>query len=360
MRLLADFHHSDLFEAHQLTLGDRLGFEVFAPYGMQWFDSWTWQFEKPVHGDAVARQYLLGIWQGAEPDANGIVAIPDTRHPGRILRGITYDAAMAQRWDFVLSSVPANAPGFRTFAQSTGAQWLVHVGNQWGDEAWGLRPDAAIITTTSVVPTGIPHVVVHQEFRLTDFRFEPPEIIRRFQAPYFYLGPIRSFVNCFPEMTSEYQGNFVPTAALGHDFEWQVYGAYGTAPIDRFAAGNLSTNPAEGDAMRGAGAIWHSKHWSDGFGHVVHRAFAVGRPVFGYQRYYADKLAGPLWEDGVTSFDVERRSREEVVNELRRLRDDPDHYLSVCEAAAKRFRDVVDFEEDADKVARLLGVAVAA
>lgn len=367
MRLLADFHHSDLAESHQLLFGDRFGWDVLFPYGMGWYDSGVWQFEKPVHGDAVARQYLLGIWRGAEPDANGIVAIPDTRHPGRTLRGITHEAASDLRWDFVMSSVPANAPGFQFFAKHTSAQWLIHVGNQWGDEAWGLRPDAAIITTTSVIPAGIPHVVVHQEFRAeTDFRFEWPEVDRwdrerhHEPLPWSLFGPIRSFVSCFPEMTTEYQGNFVPTATLGSDFRWEVFGAYGTAPEDRFQAGNLDNNPAEGDAMRGAGAIWHSKKWSDGFGHVVHRAFAVGRPVFGYQRYYADKLAGPLWIDGVTSFDVERRSREEVVGELRRLRDDPDHYLRVCEASAARFRETVDFAADAEKVAQLLGVAVSA
>ena len=110
--------------------------------------------------------------------------------------------------------------------------------------------------------------------------------------------------------------------------------------------------------MRGAGAIWHSKKWSDGFGHVVHRAFSVGRPVFGYAGYYADKLAGPLWVDGVTSIDISRRSHEETLAELRRLRDDPERYLRMCEASAARFREVVSFDEDADKVAALLGIGV--
>lgn len=345
MRLLVDFHHADLFESHQLVFGDRFGWEVYAPYGIEWFDEWIWSFEREHHGDAVARQYLIGIFAGAEPDANGIVSLADTRHPGRIIKGITLAAARAQGWDFVMSTVPANAPGFAKFARDAGAKWLIHVGNQWGDEAWGREPDAAILTTTSAVPGGVPHVIVHQEFSLTDFRYEPP----------VGFGPVRSFVNCFPEMTSEYQGNFLPLARAYPEFRWEVYGAYGTALADEFEAGNLHGTSQVAEKMRGSGAIWHAKHWSDGFGHVIHNAFAVGRPVFGYARYYADKLAGPLWVDGVTSWDVEAHSQDETIAQLRMLHDSPFLYAEMCEAATARFHQIVDFEADAASILTLLG-----
>ncbi len=345
MKILHDYHHADLAHSFALTLGDRFGADLYIPYGMAWFDADIWEFEKPVHGDAVARQYLLGIWRGAEP-VDGIVDIEDTRHPGHRLRGITLERARSQSWDIVISSVPHNAAGFRRFAKDTGAQWGIHVGNQWGDEAWTLTPDFAITSTTSPVPAGIPHVVVHQEFSLTDFRYEPPT----------WFGPIRSFVNCFPE-TPEYH-NFLPLARAYPEYGWEVFGAYGSAPLDEFASGDIHGTPTIGDKMRGAGAIWHAKHWSDGFGHVVHNAFAVGRPVFGFARYYVDKLAGPLWVEGVTSYDVEGKSKEHIAGLLRTLRDEPDRYLTMCEASAARFREVVSFDEDADKVADLLGLAV--
>ncbi len=327
--------------------GDRFGAEVYAPWGMDWFDSWYWIFEKEHHGDAVAHQYLEGIFHdGVEHD--GIIEVPDRKHPGRTIKGISLERARAEQFDLVMSSVPANANGYAKFAEQNGARWGIHVGNQWGDEAWEKRPTFAILSTTSVVPSGVPYVVVHQEFSLEDFRYEPP----------VGFGPIRSMVNCFPEMTSEYAGNFAPLAVSAPELRWQVFGEYGTAADDQFKMGNLHTDPDEGDAMRGAGIMWHSKKWSDGFGHVVHRAFAVGRPVFGYANYYADKLAGPLWVDGVTSIDISTRSHDETLHELRRLRDDPDAYLRMCEASAARFREIVNFDEDADKVARLLGIGV--
>jgi len=345
MRFLIDYHHADLAHSFALTLG-RFGVEVLHPYGMDWFPEF-WAFERERHADAIARQYLLGIWAGAEP-VDGIVTIADTRHPGYLIRGVTLEAARSMDWDALIASVPANAPGFSRLAREVGARWGLHVGNQWGHEAWDLTPDFAILSTTSPVPAGIPHVVVHQEFSLDDFRFEPPT----------GFGPVRSFVNCFPEMDSEYAGNFLPLARATPEFGWEVYGAYGTAERDEFAAGELHGTPTIGAAMRGAGAIWHAKHWSDGFGHVIHNAFAVGRPVFGYQRYYEDKLAGPLWVDGLTSYDVETRTTDEVVGLLRTLRDEPERYLAMCEASAARFREVVSFDEDATKIADLLGLAV--
>ncbi len=138
------------------------------------------------------------------------------------------------------------------------------------------------------------------------------------------------------------------------DFEWRVYGAYGDAPLDEFAAGVIGTTPGVAVAMRETGFIWHTKYWSDGFGHVVHNAFASGRPVVGGMSYYVDKIAGPLWIDGVTCIDVDRRSDEEVRAAMREMRDRPDRHLAMCQAAAARFREIVDFEADAEKIRRLL------
>jgi hypothetical protein len=64
--------------------------------------------------------------------------------------------------------------------------------------------------------------------------------------------------------------------------------------------------------------------------------------------------------DGVTSFDVGTHSRDEIVWFLRQLRDNPETYLEMCAHAAARFREVVDFDEDADKIARLIGAGVPA
>ena len=78
----------------------------------------------------------------------------------------------------------------------------------------------------------------------------------------------------------------------------------------------------------------------------------------GVPRYYTGKLAGPLFVEGVTSFDVESRSEHEMVTLLRRLRDDDEYHRTICEAAARRFGEVVDFDGEAAAIASMLGAAL--
>jgi hypothetical protein len=76
--------------------------------------------------------------------------------------------------------------------------------------------------------------------------------------------------------------------------------------------------------------------------------------MVGSMSYYADRIAGPLWIDGETCVDIDRRSDEELRVALREIRDGPDRHTCMCQAAARRFRELVDFEADAEKIRQLL------
>ncbi len=340
VRILADFHHHALYESYRLLFEDRFGWEVYRPIGMDWYDRWIWSFEREWHGDAVAKQYLAP-WAD-DVDRGDYSERPDRKNPGRTFRMVTLDQFHAQSWDYVIASVPANEPGFYRIARDAKARYVVQCGNQAQDVRWDLDPLALVSSTGVAIPRGSRHVIYRQEFDLDIFRYEPPD----------GFGSIRSFVNCFPE-TPEYP-RFRGYVEAAPDFRFEVFGAYGTAPLDEFACGDLEATPDIADEMRKAGVIWHAKYWSDGFGHAIHNAFAVGRPVFGSYQYYRDKLAGSLWVDGVTSIDIDRHGPAEVARLLREIRDEPDRHRAMCIAAAERFRSVVDFDGDAEAVRTLL------
>lgn len=340
MRILADYHHSDLFESLALLFEDRFGWELYRPIGMEWFHEGYWQFEKKWHGDAVAKQYLE-LW-GSDGDAFiDFWVRSDNTHPGRIYKMVTLEQARALKPDIILATLPDNEAGLKRFADEVGAHYGVQIGNQWQQTDWSAAEFGMVSSTLEALPPK-PHVIYHQEFRLSDFRYEAPT----------GFGPVRSFVNCFQE-TPEYP-NFQQIARGGPEFAWEVYGALGSGVADEFTMGNLNSTPSVAEHMRGSGIIWHAKHWSDGYGHVIHNAFASGRPVFGYERYYKDKLAGPLWVNGVTSFDVEGMTHDDVYRDLRALRDNPERYREHCEAVRQRFDDVVSFDEDAAAIKRML------
>jgi glycosyltransferase involved in cell wall biosynthesis len=350
--LLADYHHHDLWESLEL-LCDRLGWNLYRPIGMEWFTENFWEFEKAWHGDAVAKQYL-------EPwgdDTRVYLGDTDRQYPGmrldkshlRVQKMLTLEAARDLKPDIVLASVAHNHAGLHRFAKEVGAKFGIHLGNvrfspiDMQEDRWDLA-DFGIVTSILPAPVDKPHVVVHQEFSLEDFRHEPP--------PGDGTFTVASFVNCFPENPQAYAG-FKAVAAHRPEYDWKVYGAYGSAPLDEYAAGNIGKCSEVGDAMRASDVAWHTKQWSDGFGHVVHDWFAVGRPVIGHEWYYRSQLAGPLWQEGVTSFDITDKRPEDVVDLIDRLYRDPDLRLRMGENAAARFREIVNFDEEEQAIRRM-------
>ena len=347
MRVLADFHHADLFESMQMLFVDRYGWELFRPIGMEWYDEGIWNFERAYHGDAVARQYLE-MWDGDRNHIDYWTRVDQT-HPGRVFKMVTLAQARETDWDLVISTLPDNDRGLHDLARSRGAKFGIQLGNVGQMSAWELA-DFALCSTTMPYEPMKPYVVYRQEFSLEDFRYEPPPNACGCENRVLHVN---SFVQCLPENPLAY-AQFLHYARSDSDISWGIYGSYGSHETDEFARGNMETTTSVAAAMRGSDVIWHTKEWSDGYGHVIHNAFAAGRPVFGKAYYYEDKLAGPLWVDGVTSIDISRRSPDEVLTILRRLRDDPDEHVRMCEASAARFREVVSFDEEAANIRKLL------
>jgi hypothetical protein len=333
--MLADFHHHDLWESLELLCA-RLGWTLYRPMGMEWFDEGYWNFERQWHGDTIARQYLTP-WP---TDHDGLR--DDLSHPGRQQRLLTLAEARDLRPDIVIASVAHNHEGFARFASEVGATFGLQLGNvrfapiEMTEDRWDL---AAFGLVSALMPGPIskPHVVYHQEFSLDDFRHEPPV---------WRMSPrtvVSSFVNCFPENPEGY-ALFREVAHLANEIDWRIYGSYGQLPRDEYAAEDLGRCADVGDRMRASDIAWHTKQWSDGYGFVIHTWFAVGRPVIGFESYYQRQLAGPLWQEGVTSFDITGRSADDIRRLVRSL--DFDKRTAMSEAAAARFREVVNFDEE--------------
>jgi hypothetical protein len=341
MRLLADYHHHDLWESLELMCA-RLGWTLLRPIGMDWFDEGYWNFERAWHGDAVAKQYL-------QPWLSDLASRRYDSSHDRWQRLLTLEEARQHPPDIVMASVAHNHEGLHRFAREIGAKFGIHLGNvrfspiDMAEDRWDLA-DFGILTSILPGPVPKPHVTVHQEFSLEDFRHGPP--------PNEEPMTISSFVNCFPENVKAYEG-WKSVAAIRPQYLWQVFGAYGSVPEDEFAAGNIDKCAHVGDAMRASDVAWHTKQWSDGFGHVIHNWFSVGRPVVGHEWYYRSQLAGPLWQEGVTSFDLTDKSPDEVAGIIDRLYNDPDLRLRMGENAAARFQEVVDFDEEEQAIRRM-------
>jgi hypothetical protein len=337
MRVLIDYAHADLWESLIRLFSDRFGWEVFRPIGMEWYDSGIWSFERQRLGDQVARQFLQTY--DKDKDKGDYSERPDTTHPGRTFRMVTHEQAHSQRWDLVIATLAENEPGLHRFAKDRQATYGIQIGNQGAPNNWALAQFAMSSTTLPHVKPWMPYVIYHQEFSLEDFRFEYPPT----------TDEVATRVQCFATM--DQYNRFKRLAAMSGG-TWRHYGHCGQH--DEFYGGDAPTTPQVADQMRASRIGYHVKEWSDGYGHVIHNWFAVGRPVIGSAAYYRDKLAGPLFVEGETSFDLDLRSDAEVVELVKRLREDDDYHRLISENAAARFREHVNFDAEAMAIYAML------
>lgn len=337
MRVLCDYAHADLWESMVMLFEDRYGWKLYRPIGMDWYSDGIWRFEHDRHGDAVARQFLQAWSDDTETTDHWLRQ--DVQH-GRTMKMVTLDQARSQAWDLVIATLAENEAGLRGFAAQVGATYGIQVGNQDAPNNWTAAQFALLSVTTPGFTPWIPHVTYHQEFSTELFR----------PGPSTERDMIATRVQCF-NGTPDY-ARFVTLAGLAPEFRWLHYGHCGERDIHW--GGDAATTAEIAAGMRAARIAYHVKRWSDGYGHVIHNWFAIGRPVLGSSSYYRDKLAGPLFWEGVTSFDIDMRSDAEVIELVRQLAGDDDYYQRICENAQRRFVETVDFAAEAAEIRAML------
>ena len=334
MKVLVDYHHADLYESLAMLFEDRFGWELYRPYGLEWWDDGYWNYERHMpHGRDIAAQYL-SPW-GSDKDLGDHFERDDESHPGRILKLLTLEQALEV--DIVIASLTENEEGFHRFAKSIGAKFGLQLGNQGTVNRYDLA-DFSLFSTTREYTPWTPFVFYRQEFSLKDFRFEYPPTESDVAA---------TWVQCLPSAGEDWD-RFTSLAKATPELRWFHHGHCNQD--SGYWRSNVRTTPELAAQMRAARIGIHFKQWSDGYGHVIHNLFAVGKPVVATASYYADKLAAPLFVDGETSFDVQTRSKDEVVAILHRLASDDDFHRRISENAAARFSEVVDFDADADAI----------
>ena len=341
MRVLLDAIHADLLESLRLLSG-RLGWEMYTPIGMEWYEAGIWRFERERLGDQVAKQFLTP-WPDDEYwlDSGCSVRRPAS-HPKTTIRMVTMEQARALKPDVIISTLAENDLGWATFAREVGAHFGVQVGNQGAEVQWGAAEFALLSVTTPGFTPWKPHVYYRQEFSLTDFAADggagadaEPWVMTRVQCA--TQTPEHAMFRELAERTG---------------LKWTWHGHCGEP--DEHYGGNAHTTAEVAAEMHRARIAWHAKRWSDGYGHVIHNWAAIGRPMLVTADYYADKLAAPLFVEGKTSFNLEKHSVNELQAIVMRLAVDDDYWRRICQDTAIRFREVVDFDAEAEAIRTMM------
>lgn len=341
-RILIDFHHSSLLRSLVLLFDNRLGIDVYRPIGMEWFTEGYWAINNQ---EDTAKQFLhaesqpmdntspLNTLEWQRNDGTFDILDPggDTTH-----KACTLDYFKTHQFDYVLASIPAHVPLFKKLIAQyqPNAKLIVQMGNNWPvDLGGGHNVLASIAPQFNTENT----MFYHQEFDLQVFHSTPVQPARR----------IYSFLNII-ENSGVGWNDYTQLRREMETFGWKFKSFGGQCPD-----GNMNGAEQLASKMREAAFIFHVKPGGDGFGHIIHNAYAVGRPLITRPSHYAGQLAEQLLVPG-TFIDLDRYGRKEIKNILTQLMLDPDSLVEMGRLAAARFNEVVDYEQESKEISEWL------
>lgn len=339
-KVFTDFHHSSLLRSLVLLFEDRLGMEVYRPIGLEWYEQGYWAINDQLD---TAKQFLsldqAYVPEDGTPPLN--IAYHE-REPGVHLcadpgsssfhRAITLEAFKNTEFDFVIASIPEHVVLYQELIRrfQPRAKLIVQMGNNWDlKQYYGHN---VLASTAPVESPGVNAFFYHQEFDLKLFKPTPAKPTRN----------IYSFVNVIEQTQGWEDYKTMRDLLKGRGFTFAAFG--GQCPD-----GNMHGPKQLADKMREAQFVFHVKHGGDGFGHVIHNAYAVGRPVITRKSQYAGQLAEQLMVPG-TYIDLDEHSYGEVKNMVVRSTFDPEGLKAMGKRAAERFREVVDYSQEAKGV----------
>lgn len=345
MRVLADLHHRDLFYSLQLLFEKRLKCDFYRPIGMEWYHEGFWNVyphpdtagqylgfyqasahPKDVHGNLLREADIINFDYRLE---DGVYFVRDHTKDD-IHKAITLPKFKEMKFDILISSIPQHIPIFNDLINKfqPGAKHIFQVGNSWGHQE-GVKNILASTSPFSV-PPGVNICFYHQEFDLGYYNFESPSV---HNAMYSYIHYMQ-----MPELMTEY---------ARHLPGWDVK-AFGAGMSQ-----HIARNDELARQMKNSAFTWHYKPGGDGFGHCIFNSYACGRPAVVWMPFYEGKLASELMTDGVTCLDSSKGGVHENAQRILRAAQ-PEEHNRMCEAAYKRFKDVVNYDEEEQRVRKFM------
>lgn len=344
MNILADFHHADLYYSLQLLFEKRLGHNLLRPIGLDWYTEGFWMvYDSPD----TAEQYL-GLSQGFTPP-DGTLPLNDVINRSKGLYqcrddhnktwnfGITLETFKEMDIDIVIASIPAHIPRFKRLITEykPNAKLIVQIGNEFQEVVNNLHevPNLLASVKERPVPGNCNAVFYHQEFDTNIFK----------PASFTPDHSIASFINVYAHNTGF--TDFMTLKSMMPEFDLFSYGAQN-------ADGVVNTTEEMAQIMRGSMFGFHSKAMGDGFGHILYNWFACGRPVITRISDYKGKLGEELLEHGVTCFDLDRCSFDELRDSIVNIA--PYRYEFMAQQVFQRFQETVQYDREEMRIKEFL------
>lgn len=303
--------------------------ELYRPIGGDWFLEGFWRIAESYNNYWVTVNQFLSVHQSEQP--------ADSQHrlnPTDIVkngvyhigwqRAIELQTFKEMEFDYIVASIPLHYREFTRLRNmyQPNAKVICQVGNQF-DFPFEWATNIMSSTKYTDIPPNINKVFYHQEFSLEDFHHVPMRYTRKVSS---FLHQFSTRID-YP-LWKEMRG------VMG-DWEFKQYGSGGTEAYP-------PTDVDVAEAMRDSDLIVHFKEEGDGFGHIVHNVFAVGRALLTKKEYYEGQMPFDLMLDGETCL-FWRDDKTLRWNVERILSHDLEE---MGEKAHRRFTEIVDYDKE--------------
>lgn len=324
--VLVDLHHQSLFDSLLLLFEKRLGYNVFRPIGMEWYPNY-WDVFPSID---TAKQYL-------QPH---FVPKDGTRPLNERLKNtITLEEFKNMGFDILVASIPQHIPIFKRLISEfqPQAKLIYQIGNHWNVDPNEVKNVMASAKVN--IPPSVNGVIYHQEFPLDIFYNSEIKADKK----------IYSFINCLAtaDLFKKDWELFLELERLMPDWEFKSFGG-------QCRDGSINNTNELADKMREASFIFHCKTGGDGYGHVIHNAAAVGRPLITRFSDYKDKLAESLITYPCTSIHVDNFLPEDIVSNILYVYNETGMYESYLKEIHNRFMSTVNFNKEEQVIRKFL------
>lgn len=349
MKAFVDLHHAGLFESLRRLFEDRLGWELYAPIGREWFTEGYWKIAEPYNNASDTIDQFLGFHQESlekelrlnefnEELEEGISKVYDRFHKVWIKK-ITFDKFTKTKFDVVISSIPQHEIPYADLITKyqPKAKLIAQIGNE------GQRPNFDVVKNVmaSVIPFKFPKgtniVYYHQEFDLNLFRYHKPLTPSSMKTIVSVMNGLPNSVD--GDLYKEYKSKMP-------DFEFFSYGG-------GCEDGSVHSIKELRNKLVMADFVWHLKQF-DGFGHIIHNAYALGRPIITKGDYYKGKLGGYLLKEDINYIDLNSGSLKQNIDKIRAYSESKKlNAMSI--SARNNFERLVDYDLEEESIREFLG-----
>ena len=346
MNIFSDFHHNSLFTSLQMLFEVRLNHQLFRPIGEDWYEHGFWKLAEPYKNNHSTIIQYLGIRDHYQPK-DGTPPLNEIKHKDDYYtiksypfdhKAIILDQFKKMKFDIIIASYqPHIEPYLKLIQEYQPQAKLIHQqGNEWAIDFNKVKNLLASVKPYKT-PEDVNKVFYHQEFDLNLFSYESSK-----ESSY-----IRSFINTLSTQRlfeKDWQ-DFLELETYLPEYIFESYGA-------GCSEGVLNKQSEIAEKMKKSKWIIHLKNQGDGYGHLLHNSFAVGRPVIYRGSQYKDKLGERLLEHLVTGIDLDIMPTVQAVNYIREQQFAD--YVKMCENVYNRFIASVDFNKEQKDIENFL------